>query len=359
MIYRAVLAFLLTKLGVLAFNLKTFPVLDTRRHGRAAGEKQPSVSVLVPVRDEADTLPTTLAALAAQPAAELIVLDDGSTDGSFELATELLSAHPHAQVVRGRPAPPGWVGKTWAVHQLSELAEGELLLFCDADVQLADGAVPAVLTEMARQQADVFSVFPRQVTGSLGEQLLTPLIDDVLLCLLPFALLSMDIPSAATANGSVLVFTRAAYRQLGGFAAVRGELVEDVAMARRTRRAGLKLGLALGGRVVSTRMYDGYRELVPGFARGLLPVVGSRTGLVAGLLWHLLAYTAPLPLSFRRRRWIVLLSLGIIERALVEAKTRRPGLLPALLVPFSPIAAVPVVARALHRRQTWKGRVYA
>ncbi len=259
----------------------------------------------------------------------------------------------------GSPAPGGWVGKNWACHQLAAQAAGSLLVFCDADVLLAPGVLDAVTAEMLAQHADVFSVFPRQITGTLGERLITPLIDDVLLCFLPFGLLSAPVPQAATANGSLLVFTRQAYRELGGFAAVRGDIIEDVAIARRTRQAGLKLGLALGGELVATRMYDGYREVVAGLSRGLLPVTGgSRTRLVLAAGWHLLAYTLPAVLAPGRRRWVFPLVLGVAERAVVELKTGRRSVWQAVLSPLSPLAAVPVIARALRGNRPWKGRVY-
>jgi hypothetical protein len=271
-----------------------------------------------------------------------------------------VAGHPNARVEDGRPAPPGWVGKTWACHQLAAQASGSLLVFCDADVLLAEGAVDAAIAQMRAQQADVFSVFCRQVTGSLGEHLITPLIDDVLLCFLPFGLLSANVPAAATASGALLVFTRAAYDQLGGFAAVRREIVEDVAIARRTRRAGLRLGLALGGQQAATRMYQGYREVRAGLSRGLLPVTGgSRARLVAGVSWHLLVYTLPWVLAPRRRRWLVPLALGVAERALVEVKTERRAVWQALLMPLSPLAAAPIVGSALRGRPRWKGRTYA
>ena len=259
----------------------------------------------------------------------------------------------------GVPAPPGWVGKSWACHQLAAQASGSLLVFCDADVLLAKGAIDAAVAEMAAQRADVFSVFCRQITGSLGEHLITPLIDDVLLCFLPFGLLSAGVPQAATANGSLLVFTRPAYREVGGFAAVRGELTEDVAIARRARQAGLKLGLVLGGRQAATRMYSGYREVLTGMSRGLLPVTGgSRSRLVLGAGWHLVAYTLPWVLAPRQRGWLVPLALGVAERALVEIKTERRAVWQALLTPLSPLAAAPIVARALRGSQRWKGRLY-
>ena len=376
---RAVTGFLLVKMAVLLLNIRQFPVLGCRREAATAvtpdtTEPQPgapaslpasqpdpvAVSVLVPMRDEAATLTASIAGLLRQQAGELILLDDESTDGTGQLARALLTAHPRARVVTGAPMPPGWVGKNWACHQLAAAATGSLLVFCDADVVLADGVLDAVLTEMRAQHADVFSVFPRQVTATLGELLITPLIDDVLLCFLPFRLLSLPVPRAATANGSLLAFTRQAYDALGGFAAVRGDIIEDVAIARRVRKAGLKLGLALGGELVATRMYEGYREVVAGMSRGLLPVTGgSRTRLVLGAGWHLLAYTLPWGMAVRRPAWGFPLVLGVAERALVDIKTGRGTGWQAALTPLSPLAAVPIIVRALRASQRWKGRIFS
>jgi len=356
---RAVLAFLLVKLATLAVNLVSFPVLGARR--RDPGDRPTGdVSLLVPMRNEAATLAAFLPALLGQSGvAEVIVLDDESEDGSPALAESLLAGTPHARLVRGTPAPPGWVGKTWACQQLSEQARGELLVFCDADVLLAPGAVEAVVREMTDQRADVFSVFPRQLTASLGEALLTPLIDDVLLCFLPFGLLSAEVPAAATANGSLLAMRRPARAALGGFSSVRTEIVEDVALARKARQAGLKLGLALGGGLVQTRMYTGYSQTVAGLGRGLLSVAGgSRLRLAAATGWHLVVYTLPVLAATRQRRWLLPLGLGLLERLLVGLKCHPRTAWQAVLTPLCPVAFVPVAIRASRPRQQWKGRSY-
>lgn len=348
---RAVLAFLLLKLGVLLTNLRAFPVL------RVGAAPRPGVSLLVPVRDEVGRLADTLGTLAAQPVDELVVLDDCSTDATAALARTLLADVPHARVVSGAPPPPGWVGKTWACHQLAQHAGGQVLVFADCDVAVAPGGLAAALAEMDRQGAPVFSVFPRQVTETWGERLTTPVVDDVLLGFLPFALLGADVPAAATANGSLLAVTRTAHDELGGFAAVRGEVVEDVALARLTRRRGLRLGLALGGDVVATRMYPGYAAAVAGLGRGLLPVTGgSRLRLAAATAWLLTVHTGPLLLAARDRRWLAPLLLTVGQRFLVERKTRHGSGAQALLAPFWPVAALPVLATALRREQTWRGR---
>jgi hypothetical protein len=350
---RAVTGFLALKLLTLTINLVTFPVLR-----RPAGRRSRSVALLVPMRNEEHRLAETLPGILAQEVDELVLLDDCSTDATPELARGLASGSL-ARVESGEPTPSGWAGKTWACHQLADRAASDVLVFCDADVALAPGAVDAVLAELERQDADLLSVFPRQRTGSLGEHLLVPLVDDVLLCFLPFPLLGLDVPSAATANGSVMAFTRSSYERLGGFGAVRGEVVEDVAMARHVRRRGLRLGLVLGGDLVGTRMYTGYAHSVDGLGRGLLPVVGSRLALVAGEAWHLAAYTLPALAVWHRPGWALPLALGAAERLAVEAKTGRRRWHQALLPPLSPVAALPVLARALRRSQEWKGRSYA
>jgi hypothetical protein len=366
---RAVVGFLLVKLATLLLNLATFPVLGKENRPRrpdlgpertASSELGATVSLLIPVRNEAATLARYLPAVLAQSGvAEVIVLDDESEDGSDVLAESLLTGVPHARLVHGIAAPPGWVGKNWACQQLAEQARGELLVFCDADVLLAPGAIEAVVRELAAQRADVFSVFPRQLSATLGEALLTPLIDDVLLCFLPFGLLSVDVPSAATANGSLLAMRRQACTTLAGFSSVRTEIVEDVALARKARQAGLKLGLALGGELVRTRMYAGYSQAVAGLGRGLLTVAGgSRVRLAAGTGWHLAVYTLPLIAATRRRRWLLPLALGLLERLLVGLKCHPRAAWQAILTPLCPVAFVPVALQASRRRQQWKGRDY-
>lgn len=361
-----VLGFLATKLGVLAANCLLFPTLRSasavpEQHRADGVPRQPRVALLVPLRNEAERLPGTLPGFLAAGADELILCDDDSTDGCADLVRGYVSrpGEPTVRVLTSGPRPDGWLGKTWACHQLAAATTADHLVFCDADVHLAPGAVTAIVREMDRQDADVFSVFSRQLTGTWAERLLTPLIVDVVLCLLPFPALRTPVRSAATAHGAVLAFTRSGYDAVGGFAAVRDEVVEDVALARRTRRRGRRLGLALGGDVARVRMYRGAREVLVGLSRGLVPVAGgSRPAVVAGWAAHVAVYTLPTVLlaGRRRRRWWPAVVMAVAERALVEAKTGGRDWPAALAVPLSPLAAAPVVVRSLRRTQTWKGR---
>ncbi|HEY2268641.1 MAG TPA: glycosyltransferase family 2 protein [Streptosporangiaceae bacterium] len=355
---RAVLAFHAVKLAGLAANLVMFPVLRLQA-AAPPGACRADVSVLVPARDEALRLPALLAGLLAQDVTEIAVLDDQSSDGTDAVVLRAAAADPRVRLVRGTPPPPGWTGKNWACLQLAAAARGDILAFCDADVILAPGAVDACWAQMCAQHADVFSVFPRQHTATLGERLLVPLIDDVLLAFLPHCLLRLPVPSAATANGQLLMFRRGAYDRLGGHAAVAGDITEDLALAHRARRAGLRLGLALGGDLVGARMYSGYADSVRGFGKNLRAAHGGHDGtLAATAAWHLLAYTLPWLAWRRGRAWQAAAVLGLAQRVLVNAKTGRGAPGEAALVPVTPLAALPVYALAFRRNARWKGRSY-
>jgi len=348
----AAAAFHIVKTAGLIFNLRDFPVL---RRGFRPG--RPRTSLLVPARDEAARLPRVLPGLLAQPADEVLILDDGSTDGT---AGAVASFHDRRlRLLRGEPRPDGWIGKNWACHQLAAAATGELLVFCDADVILRPQALNAVWAEMARQRADVFSVFPRQITGTVGERLLVPLIDETLLSFLPHRLLDLPVPSAATANGQLIAFDRTAYAALGGHAAIHDRIVEDVALARRSRRLGFRLGLALGGDLVQARMYGGYQSTVAGLGKSLRAAhFDSGAVLAASAAFHLAAYTMPWVLWNRGPAWRTAAVLGVAERVLTNAKTGRGAYAEAALVPVTALAALPVYAVAARRRARWKGRVY-
>ncbi len=356
-------AFLAVKLLVLTINFVAFPVLKREEDENLKDDEDLSdVSVLIPARDEAGRLPATLPAMLATRNAEVLILDDNSTDGTAAIAQDIIdrSGHPRARVLTGEVLPQGWTGKTWACEQLAAAATGDTFVFFDSDVTVEPGALAAIVAEKRRSQSDVFSVFPRQDTGSLGEHLVVPTIDAVLLSLLPHPLLRLPIPAAATAHGACLVFDRDSFARVGGFASVRHRIVEDVAMARHTRSSGLGLGLALGGDLLHVRMYTCYTDVIRGLSRGLMPMAGgSKPVLVVGWAAHAAAYTLPLVLLPRDRRWAAPLLMGILERGLVEVKTRRYAVWQAVLSPAIAPAMLPLVLRALRGRPTWRGRTYA
>jgi len=150
---RAVVAFHAVKLAGLVANLVMFPVLGTQASAPAdapdgaaawpSRERHPDISLLVPARDEANRLPAALAGLLAQDVTEIVVLDDQSSDATAAIVRLAAEADPRVRLMCGTPPPAGWTGKNWACQQLARAARGGILLFCDADVLLAPGAVDA------------------------------------------------------------------------------------------------------------------------------------------------------------------------------------------------------------------------
>lgn len=351
----ALAAFHVAKTAGLLFNTAIFPVLRPVR----SAQPIPAISILVPARNEQDRLPRTLLGLLKQPAAEIVVLDDESSDRTADIVRELSKVDSRLRLVHGQPCPQGWIGKNWACHQLAQQAVGEVLVFCDADVSLRPGALQALSAQMAGQAAQVFSVFPRQDARSLGERMLVPLIDETLLAFLPFPLLGLPIPAAATANGQLIAFTREAYAIVGGHESVADEIVEDLALSRRARLLGLKLGLALGGDLVSARMYDSYPATVNGLGKSIRSAHASTDLLlVASALAHLTAYTMPWLRLRKGHAWKVAAALGLAERLITNHKTGRGSYAEAALVPFIAPAALPVYRLGLRDTARWKGREY-
>ncbi|WP_243094908.1 glycosyltransferase [Thermus thalpophilus] len=330
-----VFLFLLLRWLALFYNLLAFPRLAPR-----PTPKGPTASLLVPARNEAENLRRTLPTLLRQGALEVLVLDDGSSDGTARVALDLGGDHPGFRLLEGKPLPPGWTGKNWACWQLAQAARGEVLVFTDADVAWGEGALGGLL--WALEGKDLVSVLPRQeVAGPLLAPV--PFVMGGLFSFLPYPFLK----ALRVANGQVLAFRREAYFALGGHEAVRGEVLEDVALARRAGR----YGLYLAPRLFAARMYRGYGEMLEGFGKNFLEIHLKNPAILLGSwFYHLALYT--LPWAFGR--WELGL-MGLLERALVQRATGGP-LWPALLVPSAPLLLLPVYLRALLPGKRWKGR---
>ncbi|MGO3885910.1 MAG: glycosyltransferase [Mycetocola sp.] len=327
----------------------------------------PGVAVLVPARNESTTLPHTLPGLIAQDAGPVTVLNDNSAD-----TTATVAAQAGATVVEGTPLPSGWTGKNWACTQLAERAVAgtddtdtgadavpDYLLFTDADVSWAPGALTQLLNIAARTSADLVTVFPRQHTVTPGERLITPLIDAAVIGLVPTRI--TRAPAPIVANGQVMLFRTTTYHAVGGHAAVASELVEDVRLAQRVRDSGGRVVVCRGGDGISVRMYDGYRSSIAGLAKSVPGLHGDRRGmLVVTALVAAVTWTLPWLLPASRTVWLARLA-GLADRGVVSALTGRrdaASLAEAFLGPISPLLALPVYLRAFRGRLSWKGRTY-
>lgn len=266
----------------------------------------PRLSILVPVRNEEQNIRDCVHSLLAQdyPDLELLLLDDDSCDASGRILKELAREDARVQVIQGAPLPPGWIGKHWACHQLAHAAQGEFLLFLDADTRYEPQALRLAMAALLAERADLLSLFPRQEVYSWAERLMVPVMHWSIFSFFPLLLAyHLPIPALAVSNGQFMLFRRSAYEQIGGHAAVRQNVVDDMALTRRVRAHRLRWRLLDGNPYVRCRMYHNFREVYEGFGKSLFAFFGYNVPLLLFVwLWLLMLFWEPL----------VVLGLGVM-----------------------------------------------
>jgi chlorobactene glucosyltransferase len=367
---------LLAVLVVLAFvtilNVLSFPRLKLDS-GKAEVDG-PLVSILVPARDEAGKIGSTVRRLMAQDGAhfEVVVLDDHSSDGTAHEALAAASGDSRFRLLLGADLPPGWLGKNWACAQLAGQARGEILVFTDADVRWEPGALRALLKVFQQTRAALLTIWPIQETVTWSERLIVPMMTFTILAYLPeLAVRFIPWPVFAAANGQCLVFWRTAYDRSGGHAAVRASVLDDMSLAWNIKRSGLRLVQALGAGLMGARMYSGWRTVREGFAKNILAGHGGQPlFLLLSAVFHWALFLWPwlwLPLGVflpaLRPNWpevpaaMIALGLGI---RLLSASAARHRLADALFLPVSTLLMTVIAAQSMIWRArgtaVWKGR---
>lgn len=235
----------------------------------------PPVTVIVPARNEAHNIERCLGSLVASdyPDFEIVVVDDRSEDGTGELARATAPARAQAiRVLDGEPLPEGWLGKPWACWQGARAAEGEVLLFTDADTVHAPTLLRRAVTGMRDEDADLLTLVGRQVMETFWERLLQPHVFLGMLFRFPDfeKIAGNDRWRDAIANGQYILMPAASYRSVGGHEVVRDEVVEDLALAQHVKRAGMRLRIRSAEEGLSTRMYRSLGEIVAGWSKNLM-----------------------------------------------------------------------------------------
>ena len=357
------IALLAVVLAVALFNAATAPMLKKS----VSLQKRPRVSVLIPARNEEANIGACVEGFLSQnyDNFEILVLDDQSTDRTALIIEKFGEQHSEVQAIRGKPLPIGWLGKNWACHQLSQYANGEILIFTDADNCPAPNAITNTVAYMQKLELEFLSAFPEKLTVTLAEKLVVPVVDMFVYAGLPLWLTYFSrFPSLAAASGLWIAFTRDAYQQIGGHQAVSNQIVEDVELSRLAKKNGIRILTLAGTRVVSCRMYHSFSEVWGGFSKNLFGLVRYRTIpffmlMLALFTMCVLPYITVWFASLRELS-IAAIVMNVVMRLVLSLKYRHPFFTSVVLHPFAVLFTLLIGINSFFQvrsgRLQWKGR---
>ncbi len=337
-----------------------------------APEVAESVAVLIPARNQAGHIGQTLESVLAQTgvlALEVLVLDDGSTDGTADIVRRIAAADARVRLMEGadHAPPPGWLGKPWACARLAAESAADVLVFVDADVVLHPYAVRSCIATLREGGFALVAPYPFQESDGWLERLVQPLVTWSWAATMPLRWAeTSQRPSLSAANGQLLVLDRHAYLRVGGHEAVRSNVLEDIGLMRAIKADGNRTATVDGSRLAQCRMYDGTTAVVDGYAKSLWSAFGGPVGSIGACTLLTACYVLPAAAAVvatdRRTRLIGLAgyAAGVTSRAMVATRTGERIVPDALAQPASIAAFVGlnVVSWWRHRRGTnaWKGR---
>jgi hypothetical protein len=329
---------------------------------------QTTVSAIVPARNEEATIAAAVESLAVQPEiGEILVINDQSTDGTAAELARLSALHSQLRVLEAETLPSGWVGKNYAVSLGAAQVTADWLLFSDADGVHLPGSTARALADAAASGAGLVSYSPEQEMHTWWERALIPFIYARLGQKFSYDAVNDSNSPAAAANGQYLLIRREDYHRIGGHAAVAGEVLEDVALARLAKQAGIRLHFASGLGIMRVRMYRTFGAMWQGWAKNLFPLMGGTSRAIGRELRGVVPWI-PLLLLLLTPLHLILGVVGVVllagRHAAYAATLRRNRFPAALALYYLPGVALYAAAlltsewRYARGRVTWKGREY-
>lgn len=333
-----------------------------------AGSPVKPVAVVIPARNEAAFIGDAVRSLAAQNYAgplSIFVVDDDSTDGTGDIAR----ATCETTVIRAEPLPPGWTGKMWAVAQGVEQARAanpEYILLTDADVVHGRDSVRSLVARAEADGLDMASYMVLLRTKSAPERLMIPAFVFFFLKLYPPAWIAGPKSATAGAAGGCILIRRAALDRIGGIASIRGELIDDCALAARVKHSGGRIWMGLTRSTQSVRDYTTLGEIRRMIARTAFTQLKYSAPLLVGTVLGMgLIYIAPVALLFSGDRFATALAAATwFLMSALYTPTLRFYRLPVIRAPALPLVALFYTAATIDsavqhytgQGGTWKGR---
>jgi hopene-associated glycosyltransferase HpnB len=286
---------LLAWLGVLLAPHQPHRVRERLEADVAAPDDLTAVTALIPARDEAASIARAIAALGVQGRGlDVVVVDDESSDDTRGAAVRAVGPALSLRLVEGRPLPEGWAGKLWALEQGLAVVDRPYVLLLDADIELAPRLVPALLAKMRERDATLVSLMAELNCETFWERLLCPAFVFFFKLLYPFAWSNDAAKATAAAAGGCMLVRVDALRQIGGFAAIRGALIDDCTLAAALKRHRSPIWLGMTHSVRSLRVYASLRDFWSMVARSAFTQLHYSTAwLLAATALMMLTLLAP------------------------------------------------------------------
>ncbi|MBA2743376.1 MAG: glycosyltransferase, partial [Chthoniobacterales bacterium] len=298
------------------------------------------VSILIPARDEEMNIEAAVLAALGNANAEVLVLDDDSTDRTREMVDAIARCEPRLRMLSSEPLPTGWIGKNHACAQLAAAASHSLMLFVDADVRLAPDAAARLAASLRKSNAALISGVPQQEVGTFSEKLLVPLIHFLLLGFLPLERMRRSAhPAYASACGQLIMVERVAYGRSGGHSAIRGRVHDGLALPKQFRLSGFHTDLVDVTDLATCRMYRRNADVWRGLAKNTHEGLGAPARIVPMTLLLVCGQVLPFALlATGRWTFIIAAVLALLPRVL--ALRRFHQTLPSVVLHPIAIAAL-------------------
>lgn len=284
------------------------------------------VSILVPARNEEDNIEKLINNVINQRHHnfELIICDDQSEDRTSEIVRQYIKKDYRIKLINTKELPKGWLGKNYACHLLSKQAKGTYYLFLDADVTIRDNIISQAVSYSQKHNLGLISIFPRQITHKWGEKITVPVMNYILLSLLPLILVrKTKYPSLSAANGQFMFFSANVYNKFEPHKKVRKNKVEDIAIASLLKNENINISCLSGTDKVSCRMYNSYEEAINGFSKNVSAFFGN-SYILAVLFWFISTFgIIIIAIAFNSSTIILFIFLHIMIRFMVSSQSKQ------------------------------------
>ena len=324
--------------------------------------KNELISICIPARNEEKNIANILRKLQGikKGNIEILIYDDESTDDTAKIIKSYSAFDPRIRTINSQTLPKGWLGKNHACYQLAKETKGNYLLFIDADVLISGNVVIDAVAHLKRRKLTLLSIFPTQIMKSWGEKASVPIMNFILLSLLPLIFVRKSpFNSHSAANGQFMLFDAKEYQSTQPHKEFKNSVVEDIKIARFLKCNKYKTACITGEKRIKCRMYLNYQDALNGFAKNVFMFFGSQP-IFAFIFW-LLSYLGWIPVLLLGIEWFAIYIIAfLLVHIFTSIISKQNSFINLLLIPAHAWFLIQVLTKALKIKRTkshaWKGR---